>query len=598
MALSYKNVPKEALSAVSKCAAFYRENPHIFVKEFLNIELHTFQKILIVMMNWSLFALVVAARGIGKSFIAAIFCCQRAILYPGSKIVLASGTRGQAINIIQKINLELKPKSPALAFEIDEKKSRINGTDAIIVFKNGSYIKVVTAGESARGNRAHILIIDEFRLVPKDVVDTILSRFLSSHRSPDYINLSKEERKKEWAKEKNRTLMFSSAYFADSWAYQKCKDVFEAMKEGDTTQFLCGLPYQLSIQEGLLDAEQVASEMKSGDFSEVKWAMEMGAEWFGAAEDAWFDFPSIAKNRRIQYPMLPSHLAIKLNNNQNIRIPEKQPGEYRILSADIALMSSSKHNNDATSILVNQMKLTKAGRYVSNIVYGEALEGAHTSDQALLIRKYFDEFHCDYIVIDALGAGSGIADLLLRDINDPETGEIYPALSCCNNQEMASRCSSYNAPKVIWAIKASAEFNSNNAFRVREGFRSGRIRLLIPDEEAEKLLTDIKGYSSLPDVSKEAIKKTYYDTTLLVNELINLQHEEKNNRVKVYERSGMRKDRYSSLAYNYAVALEIENKLSKRSRAVVKTNDFIIKPPSQGKAVRETNGTRNRQSWY
>ena len=47
--------------------------------------------------------------------------------------------------------LELKPNSPELAAEIDEKQTKINGTNAQIVFKNSSYIKVVTASDSARG---------------------------------------------------------------------------------------------------------------------------------------------------------------------------------------------------------------------------------------------------------------------------------------------------------------------------------------------------------------------------------------------------------------------------------------------------------------
>lgn len=56
------------------------------------------------------------------------------------------------LNVLEKIMLELKPNSPELANEINEKESRINGTDAKIVFKNTSYIKVVTAGDSSRGN--------------------------------------------------------------------------------------------------------------------------------------------------------------------------------------------------------------------------------------------------------------------------------------------------------------------------------------------------------------------------------------------------------------------------------------------------------------
>ena len=49
--------------------------------------------------------------------------------------------------------LELKPASPELEAEIDLKQTKVNGTNAQIVFKNSSYIKVVTASDSARGKK-------------------------------------------------------------------------------------------------------------------------------------------------------------------------------------------------------------------------------------------------------------------------------------------------------------------------------------------------------------------------------------------------------------------------------------------------------------
>lgn len=41
--------------------------------------------------------------------------------------------------------------SEELRLEIDERESKVNGTEARIVFKNTSIIKVVTASDSARG---------------------------------------------------------------------------------------------------------------------------------------------------------------------------------------------------------------------------------------------------------------------------------------------------------------------------------------------------------------------------------------------------------------------------------------------------------------
>lgn len=68
-------------------------------------------------------------------------------------------------------------------------------------------------------------------------------------------------------------------------------------------------------------------------------------------------------------------------------------------------------------------------------------------------------------------------------------------------------------------------------------------------------------------------------TTLLINELVKLQHEESGGRVRVFERSGMRKDRYSSLSYNYYVALQIESKVGKQRSNNTDSEMFLFKPP-------------------
>lgn len=577
---------EKVLRGAAFWGAYYRYNPDKFAKDYLHLNLKKFQKLLIVMMFWTNIFVWVAARGLGKSFLSAIYCVIRAILYPGTKICIASGTRGQAILVLEKIIQELVPRSEELRAEIDWKETKINNTVGQVVFKNTSVIKVVTASDSSRGNRCNVLLLDEFRLISKDVIDTILRKFLTYRRLPDYVKLTDEERKAEYNKEKNLTIYLSSAYFKDHWAYTKCEDTYAAMISGKRKQFICGFPYQLALEEGLLDPDSVIDDMAESDFSEIKFGMEMEAMFYGSAEDAFFDFDSISKNRNIKYPLLPDNLSSKLSSPL-VRIPPKQNGEIRILSADIALMSSKKHKNDAASIFINRLIPTKAGRYSSNIVYPDVDEGLRTDAQALKIRKLFDEYSCDYLVIDASGIGLGCYDALAGDIVDSNTGEIYPALSCCNNPEMAARCAVPGAKKVIWAIKANAQFNSDCAFLLREGFRSGRIRLLLNEYDAEEALSALKGYSSLSPTDKLKFRLPYIHTTLLIDELVNLEHEEAGGKIRISEKSGMRKDRYSSLSYNYYVAIQLENKLNKKNKSSSSGNDmFIIKPPAyKGKAV-------------
>lgn len=194
--------------------------------------------------------------------------------------------------------------------------------------------------------------------------------------------------------------------------------------------------------------------------------------------------------------------------------------------------------------------------------------------------------------------GLGVFDALAGDITDVDTGEVYPALSCCNDKTMADRCTVPGADKVIWSVKASAMFNSDAAFLLREGFRSGKIRLLMSEYDADEILKEVRGYSSLDPSEKMQLQMPYINTTLLIDELVKLQHEENAGKVKLYERAGMRKDRYSSLSYNYYVATQLESKLRKKQAMNESfTSSFIIKAPkTNGKAVNYTRGQNSSKT--
>ena len=562
-------------------AAFYRRNPHLFARDYLHLDLRLFQRMLLILMNYYFIFMFVAARGIGKTFLTAIFCVIRCILWPGTKIVIASGTKGQAIEVLEKVRLELKPRSPELELEIDWKQTKINNTDAIIVFKNGSFMKVVSATDNARSKRANLLLVDEFRMVKKTTIDKVLRKFLTQKRMPKYEELSKEERLAEQAKELNKTIYLSSAFFADHWSYDKCVDTFKSMLDPRRKNFICGFPYQLGLKEGLIDSDEIIEEMLESDFNDVDFSMENEAVWIGTQGDSFFDYQSVAKNRKLKYPMMPGKLAAMLKSDPLIRIPPKQPGEKRLLSADIALMASSKHKNDATAIHVTQLLPTKAGRYSVGLMYTEVNEGMRTDDEALNIRRMFDEFDCDYLVMDTNGIGLPVYDAMAVDMSDPDSGEIYPALSCCNNQDMAARCKVPDAPKVVWSVKANAEFNSQCATLLRDAFKNGRIRLLENEYDGEDNLREIPGFSKLSVEEQAELKMPYLNTTLLINELINLRHETVGVNVKLTEKRGMRKDRYSSLAYNYYVATQMEKELRRHDLSLdMKSDDyFTIRAP-------------------
>lgn len=550
-------------------AGYYRFNPHRFVKDYLGIHLKIFQVILLYIFNFCNYNMYLASRGQGKTFLTALFCCVRCILYPGTKICIASATRSQGNEVLLKIQDELMKMSPNLAYEI--KDCNIGQNNAKIAFKNTSWIKVVTPRDSGRGSRANILCTDEFVKVDLNVITMVLRKFLTAPRHPKFMD---KPEYKDYPQERNKEIYMSSAWMKSHWSFRKLQTYVAQLLDDTKKYFVCGLPYQLSIKEGLLSREQVEDEMSESDFNEMIWEMEMGCLFFGDMDGAFFTYEDVTKQRKIQTAIYP------LSYDKKSKIPELANRERRILSVDVALLASKKQNNDAASIFINSALPTNDNKYIGNMIYTENHEGLHTSELALIVRRLYEQYHCTDIALDVKGIGLGIYDALCRDIVDPVYGVVYSPLSCCNDPVYADRCIDKHAPKVIWAIQATAQFNNDMYISLRDGFKQGYINLLVTEFDAEENLKNSRGYNSMPSAEKTKLLLPYIHTTLLVNELINLEHETKGTNIRVYEKSGMRKDRVSSIGYSYYVLNQLALKLRKPTiKAFDPTAAFKFRQP-------------------
>lgn len=463
-------------------------------------------------------------------------------------------------------------QSLILCSEIE--KCNIGQNDAIIMFKNGSWITTRTSTDNARGARANIIVVDEFRMVDETILNMVIRKFLTSPRQPRYLNKPEYEH----LQERNKEIYMSSAYFKSSWAWKKLQaytvNFFDDLKR----YFVCGLPYQLSIKEGLLSREQIRDEMSETDFNELAFDMEMGAMWFGDTGDNLFKFDDINNRRKIKNAFLP----LKFYNDK-IKIPELSNTEKRILSVDVALMGSTKKKkNDAAALYINSCIQQDDTSYHSNIIYGETFEGLTTDELGIIVMRYFYEYKCTDLVVDTGGLGIGIFDFICKDQYDSSTGKTYKALTCINDEDMAIRCKVKDANKVVWSVKAGATFNNEICVLLRNGIQNGKINFLISEQECEEEIQKTypqRAYSKLSPTDQAYIKMPYLQTTMAEYELIKLDHEIKNGNIKVKEQFGMRKDRYSSIAYNYWCACQLELKL----RPKQSSNDLLryisITPP-------------------
>ena len=547
-----KDKQQKIMEIVAWKAGYYRANPHRYVSEVLGLSLKWFQQILLWCMMHYNFVMYLAARGQGKTYLTALFCCVRCILFPGTKIVVSSGTLKQANEVLLKIQDDFMKQSSILRSEIE--KCNIGQNDASIYFKNGSWIKTRTSSENSRSARANCIVVDEFRMVDETVINTVLRKFLTSPRQPKYL------RKPEYAhlQERNKEIYMSSAYFKSSWAYKKAQSYTINFFDDTKRYFICGLPYQVSIREGLLSREQLQDEMSEADYNELVQQMEMECLWFGDTDGSLFKFDELTARRRLRKALPPLSFC-----NDKITIPKLTTTGKRILSIDVALMQSTKKKkNDASAIFINDLIQVNDTAYQSNFVYGETFEGLKTDELGMIVMKYFYEYQCTDLVLDTNGIGLGVYDFITKDQISQENGKRYKAMTCINDKDMAERCKVRDANKVVWSVKANANFNNEICVLLRNGIQNGKINFLIPEQDADTSLKEIyKGYYKMSPTEQAKLKMSYIQTTFAVYELIKLDHEVKNGNIKVKEVEGMRKDRYSSIAYSYWCACQLELKL-------------------------------------
>ncbi len=509
----------------------------------------------------------------GKTFLTAIACVCYAILYPDSQIVIASGVKSQAFEIFVKID-KLYKDCPMLRQEILYKTE--GKVDPRIEFKNGSKIITVASNDNARGNRANLLVLDEFRMLDKDILESVLKKFLADPRHPKYMDLPEYFH----LQEENKQIYLSSAWRKSHWSYKKYKSTIKQMAAG-RSYFCCNLSYQIAVKNGLKKKTEIVNEMTEADFDITKWKVEMEGFWLGEAENAFFDNDSITACRKLEKVIYPSDVQHLCSKDVKRTYKKKDKNEIRVLFADIALMASkgSKRKNDASCFgLMCLTENSSRSDYLRDFPYIESWTGQHSEMTALRLRKLFEEFECDYMVLDTMGVGLPIFDLLSgTPMEDKETGVEYYPLGCMNDEDMNARCLYPNNPKVIYSIKASEQFNNDMAIMLQNAIRSRKVRFLVDENDGQAYLTRFSGYDDYSGNVIGKLKAPYAQTTLAIYEMLALEYEQKENgKVKVFEKAGKRKDRYSALGMANYFADELARMNLKQKSQLDDDDDYVM----------------------
>ena len=542
--------------------SFYRQNIHRFAIDYLGIQLKPFQVVLLYMIEKSLKSCLITTRGLGKSWLIALYCCCRGILYPGQKIIVSCETKEQSRNLIrEKIVNELMNMSPNLKKEINPREIKIGTNESYVKFKNGSTITAINASENTRGKRAHILVVDEYVQIKNgfDTLTKILQPFLQVVRQPKYL----QNPKYAHLQEENKQIYASSAWYADHWSYDLYKDYVEKMLIGESS-FVCNLPYNIALKYGLMTQKRLDEIMNDPNLSEEAFLMEYSAMFYDLGEGAYIKPSDIINNRTIVKPWYPptdiEYIAEKGKRNISWKEDRTSKQELRVLGCDIALAQGDKNDN---TVIHYSVSIPKGDKYITEVRYSEAINGGTAKAIALRLKQLYFDGDCDYIVMDIAGLGLAVLDALGEYTFDTERDIKYPPMCCFNKEDKKERCGYREAMPCIYGIVANEEINNAIAVTLKASLNNHTLKFLVNEFEGEDWLNENKNFQMLEASEKVRLMYPYVQTTLTQMEIIKLQTEITRKGIKLVEFGSNRKDRYSALAYMNLFIREKENELKK-----------------------------------
>jgi len=556
-----KMITDEAMSEAKKnriksWTTFYRNNPSYFVEHYMEVKLYPYQRYWINLMARCTEFVAIASRASAKSWLIGVYAIARCILYPGTTMALASSTKAQAGLIISEKCVDLHNRHPNIQRETLNIVTNQNKWE--MIFKNGSKINVVVSGESGRGHRSNVTVLEERRLIPTVVIDSIIRPFLVS-RTPPYMSDPQYAQIEELREEPLEIIITSAHYKSAEW-YPEVKRFLREIVAGNLDIKAVFLDYPISVYHGIKTKKQMLKEQR--DLDAITFLMEYGNIAYGSSATSFYKLGMF--RRTLKRGWRPIRDEVFATTGKNIYDIPKKIEEIRIVSVDVAMRAAS--SNDNTIISCGRLFPTKKG-WATEITYMESHHGQRTDDQVLRIKQIYKEFQGDVLVLDIANAGISIFDGLSSITKDEARGLEYGSLTVMNSHfvedklylELSARTRGQEAMPCIFPIYANAPLNSIIAVKFRERLKKRLVHFLVDDNTEEEFLIESGNKEIIDQDDSEArayLLQANLQTSLFINESIALEMIIQNGLVKLVEPEGARKDRYTSVSYmNYYISL-------------------------------------------
>lgn len=536
----------------AKLLAYYRYYIDRFAEDILGFKLFPFQKFTLRCAARYKEGIFIWSRGLSKSFTSGLLAICYAILYPGSKIGICAPTGKQSRKlIVEKIIGELMIKE-TVANEVASCSTSANTPS--VTFKNGSEIfSIVTGnkgdGDSARGSRCNILILDEAAHIKDNLIATVLIP-MAKNRRPNLLQALNNFPDKN-PTERNKIMYLSSAWLKTSDLYKRVAEYYKRFKSGDPDYFVTSLSYKVGEFYKIYEDGEIEKEKEKPEMTHDKFLMEYEGVFVGSSNESYYPYEITQKCRVLE--------------KGELQQPKNSVSKY-ILVHDVAVSGEKTSDNCATHIIKIQQK--PDGTLLKDVVYSKTNNGMPIYEQRDFIRElYHIKFpNIEKIVIDAQNVGEGLISALCETWSyEDEKGNIieYPPLIEDDDFDLQQEMP--DAEPIIRGIHASAQFNNDYYPYMKACLENGSVRFTTDSSESDANYKD-----GLTSAEEQAI---HIEQDYLMQELSNISEVITENNVKVYKRIVPKKkrDRATSLMYGLSYIHELETE--SKARAYKKDDD-------------------------
>ena len=387
---------KEARISLAK---FLSSNLGITTELISGIKLAPFQEITLKGMMNRNFSMCVWGRGCGKTFIASVFCFLQCIFNPGTKILIAGPTFRTARFIFNNLEKIVSSKGAELLQQAFNAKPSKRNDQFEWLINGGSITAIPLNGEKIRGFRANILLLDEFLLLPEELVNTVLMPFLVAPQDmkerleiraiEDELikNGSMKEEERMVFENNSKMIALSSASYTFENLYKTYKEWTNKIysdEQTDASYFISQMAYD-SLPEEMID-KTVIQEAQDGGSSHSSFLREYCAQ-FTDGSDSYF---SAKKMHECTIPDGESPTTL---------IKGKTNCKY-ILGIDPSFSNSPSSDFFAMSLL--EVDDSKAN-YEGTLVHSYAVAGGDLKDHINYLFYIFTNFNVELVVIDNAG---------------------------------------------------------------------------------------------------------------------------------------------------------------------------------------------------